>query len=499
SLMEALAPPVHFDALVYHLELPKDFIQAGGLTFTPENRYWGNPLLAEMLYTWAMLLGGVQTASALGWIVGIVSVLGIGSLVQRYGKDSAWAAIVAILVGETLWSSLAWAYADWFAILYGAALLVTLDHWCRHGSHRWTILSACMAGFAIGVKYPAGLALLGACAAMLLTRIRKVSGRDAALFLAVTIIVVSPWLIKNWLAAGSPLYPYLGSSPWITAVEQSFYQGIKPQTSLLMALLLPIRATIIGAEGTPGFSASIGPLLLGLLPGVLVGWKDRDDLLKTTAIFVIVGWMGWAAASMSSVLLGQSRIYFVILPAWSLLAGFGYRALQDVRIRTIRLGRLASALVLLSLSLASFQAVKDLTRHKTVPVLLGIEAQESYLENRLGAYVWAMKAVEAIEGEGTVVTLWEPRGFYCRPVCLPDVWTARWYVLRRTLGDNDAILNQWRDQGVTHILLYKAGMDFMRSTDPIFTTEDWLALEDLLGNLEPVEAVGDAYTLYRIP
>ncbi len=499
SLMEALAPPVRFDTLVYHLELPQDFIKTGGLTFIPENRYWGNPLLVEMLYTWAMLLGEAQAAGALGWTVGIVSVLGIGSLAQRYGKDSAWAAIAAILVGETLWSSLAWAYADWFAILFGVALLVTLDHWWRSGSTRWLIISACMAGFAIGVKYPAGLALVGAFVALLLARIRKVSGRDAVLFLAVSIIVISPWLIKNWIAAGGPLYPYFGGGSWITPVEQLFFRGTQPQTSLLMTLLLPIRATILGVEAAPGFSASIGPLLLGLLPGVLVGWKERDDLLQSAVVFVIVGWIGWVVASISSVLLGQSRIYFVIFPAWSLLAGFGYRALQDVRIRTIRLGRLAAAMVLLSLSLASFQAVKDLARHKTGAVFLGVESQDSYLVNRLGAYALAARAAEEIEGEGTVVNLWEPRGFYCRPACLPDVWIARWFVLRRTLGENDAILDKWRDQGVTHLLLYQAGRDFTIRTDPRFTTEDWRALDDLLGNLEPVEAIGDAYTLYRLP
>lgn len=499
SLLEALAPPVRFDALVYHLGLPKDFIQSGGLTFTSENRYWGNPLLAEMLYTWAMLLGEAQAASALGWTAGIVSILGIGSLAQRYGQDSAWAAISAILVGETLWSSLAWAYADWFAILYGAAMLVTLDRWWRNGSARWIILSACMAGFAIGVKYPAGLALLGSIAALLIARTRKVSGRIVAQFLVVAAIVVSPWLIKNWLATGNPLYPYFGDSPWITAVEQSFFRGTQPPANLLMAILLPIRATLTGVEGAPGFSASIGPLLLGLLPGVLIGWKDRDDLLQGTFVFVLVGWLGWAMASMTSVLLDQSRIYFVIFPAWSLLAGFGYRALQDVRIRTIRLGRLAAALVLLCLSLASFQAVKDLVHHKTGPVLLGMETRESYLANRLGAYALAAKAAEEIEGEGTVVSLWEPRGFYCRPTCLPDVWIARWYVLRRTVGENDAVLEKWRDQGVTHLLLFQTGRDFTERSDPRFTKEDWRALDNLLGRLEPVERIGDAYSLYRLP
>ena len=35
ALIRALAPPLKFDALVYHLALPKAYLEPGGLTTSP--------------------------------------------------------------------------------------------------------------------------------------------------------------------------------------------------------------------------------------------------------------------------------------------------------------------------------------------------------------------------------------------------------------------------------------------------------------------------------
>jgi hypothetical protein len=93
--------------------------------------------------------------------------------------------------------------------------------------------------------------------------------------------------------------------------------------------------------------------------------------------------------------------------------------------------------------------------------------------------------------------LWEPRGFYCWPACVPDVWIDQWYVQRRTLDTPEAILDSWDSQGITHVLLFNAGMEFVRANDRRYTQDDWQALQLLLQKLKPVETIGDGYSLYR--
>src|SRR3990170_4171559 len=84
--IQALAPPLAWDALVYHLELPRQYLSAGRIVFVESNLFVGFPQLAEMLYTWAMALRSGQTAAVLGWIVGLLALLGTaGAAIRLYG------------------------------------------------------------------------------------------------------------------------------------------------------------------------------------------------------------------------------------------------------------------------------------------------------------------------------------------------------------------------------------------------------------------------------
>ena len=67
QLLFALAPPLKWDALVYHLDLPRIYLAEGQFTMVESNPYWGNPQLGEMLYSWSMALRGWETAVVLGW------------------------------------------------------------------------------------------------------------------------------------------------------------------------------------------------------------------------------------------------------------------------------------------------------------------------------------------------------------------------------------------------------------------------------------------------
>jgi hypothetical protein len=109
TLLTALAPPLKFDALVYHLVLPRQYLLAGRMVYVPQIIYWGMPQTAEMMYTWAMSLGGESAAVVLGWLVGLVALVGLlGLLVEQLGVAPAWAGLAALMSGLTLATGLAW-------------------------------------------------------------------------------------------------------------------------------------------------------------------------------------------------------------------------------------------------------------------------------------------------------------------------------------------------------------------------------------------------------
>ncbi|HLB65811.1 MAG TPA: hypothetical protein VJJ46_13290 [Anaerolineales bacterium] len=496
SLMEALAPPIHFDALVYHLTLPQEFVRAHGIAATGGSPYWGMPLGTEMLYTWALALGRVQIAAVLGWMIGVACLAGVIGLARTFLGSAGWVAAAALLSGETLAWSLGWAYGDWTAALHGIAILIGLDAWRREQGDRAPAAAGAAAAFALGAKYAAGLGMVGGAIALVVLG-RRAWLRPLTLFVAAAGLMSAPWFLKNWLFAGAPLYPVIGASPWIDPAQQAFYRGGSGMPGVA-ALLLPIAATLRGVEGAPGFAASLGPLMLGLTPAALLLRRKELGLARLAAVFLVAGWITWAIAGLLSIQLVQSRLYYVIFPAWAVVAGAGFAGLSRLRLPRLRFGLLARAMVILSLGLSAIGSSLDLLRSRPQEALLGLESEASYRARRLGLFEHAMQAIADLGPEVSVISLWEARGLGCRPACIPDYWLDRWHLARLSLSDPGAILARWRELGATHLLVYRAGLEFVRANDDRYTESDWAALDRLLGDLPLVERIGEAYELYQV-
>ena len=253
-----------------------------------------------------------------------------------------------------------------------------------------------------------------------------------------------------------------------------------------------------GVEGAPGFAADIGPWLIALLPGLgFVRRAHRASLLPVGA-FVAAGWAAWIVAGASAELLGQTRLYYGLLPAWAALAGAGLAGLNRSRIGSIRPGRIASVLITFTLGLLTLGYVAQVAMANPLAPVLGLESSEGYRARRLGTYGPAMQAVRDLGSEASVVMLWEPRGLDCRPTCQPDVWLDRWSVDRARLGTADRILESWRQSGVTHLLLYRAGMVFVRGHEARYSAADWEELDRLLQSLPDPVRYGDGYELFPL-
>ncbi|MEW6568841.1 MAG: hypothetical protein AB1449_11885 [Chloroflexota bacterium] len=497
SLVEALAPPVRFDALVYHLALPHAFLGAQRLVFTPDNPYWGMPLGVEMIYTWAMALGRPQTGAVMGWLMGVLTLTGVLALGRGLGRSVGWVAVAALLCGETLAASLGWAYADWLVAVHAVALIIGLDAWRRQPRWELAAWAGLAAGFAFGAKYSGGIVAAGGLLALLLVGAVRRRAQAAAAFAGAAFMAALPGLVKNALFTGDPLFPFLGQSPWMTAARQAFYRGLPFTPPGLDVILTPMLATLEGVEGAPGFSASLGPLLLGLLPGLLLIRRRQAQQLVALGIYLVVGWLAWIAGRVYSLQLAQSRLYYGLYPVWAILAGAGFSGLSRVRIGRVRVRRVAQALVTVVLGFAAVFSMVNAVQSRAAAAASGIESESDYRLRRLGAYVVAIDQVRAL-GQASVLFLWEARGMDCS-TCRPDAWIDRWYADRHEYGAAGDILSAWRASGVTHVLLYRAGLRYVQQNDSRYTPEDWAELQALLSLLVPVNAAGEGYTLYRLP
>ena len=531
--LQALAPPLKWDSLVYHLELPQRYLASGTIDYLDDNLFVGYPQLAEMLFTWAMALRAASTAAVLGWLVGLIAVIGVGHFAERLiGRGSRWIASAILLSGASISRGLSWAYVDLWVLLFGLTTTIALDYFGRTNSRVWVAMAGVFAGFALSTKYTAGMLLpLGVVFISLVwlqerrvNRWRQLPGARSEksdegesnphpmlrlletilIFLSVAIAVASPWLIKNTVTTGNPVYPFFFHGRGMDALRLSFYAGETPARTLFHHLVLPVEATIFGIEGGPIFNTSVSPLFLMLIPGLAIGWRSfRGEqgmsLLRLIAV-VIFAWLIWALASQTASALTRTRHYYVVFPALVILACAGFRITSRLKILTIELGWLVRGLVMFVLMLTAIAEALFFARASTIRVLSGFQSREEYIAEQLGWFGPVMEAVNALPEEARVAFFWEPRTYYCRVRCSPDVILDRWWYLMRTEGTAHDIAALLQSQGFTHVLLYDLGVQLEREVKTIFDVQDWEELERFKEEeLQLIQSFDETYSLFALP
>ncbi|GAB4579664.1 MAG: hypothetical protein Fur0022_24020 [Anaerolineales bacterium] len=497
TLFTALAPPLKFDALVYHLTLPQIYLTAGRIDYQP-TIFWGMPQLMEMLFTWGMALGGMETGPVLAWGIALLTLLGLADWgAYKMSPRAGWVAAACLLGGFTLAISLAWGYVDWLVMLLGLAGMIWLAQWQETGARRPLILAGVVAGFAMGTKYTAGVFALGAVLIIFLRTGRAgwQAIKNALIFSVPVLLAASPWLLKNLIATGNPFYPLLFPAGEMNATRLAVYQSPLLFGDWRDAVLLPWRATMLGIEGGVGYSASIGPLLLAF--GLLGFLQRGHPALSVPKIIALTGLVFWAITGRVAALALQTRLVMVIFPALALVAGFGFERLAQIQLPGVRLTRVAGVVLLVVFGFNILEVSVYSLRQGAIQHFLGLTSTNDYLSANLGMTALAYQAIHALPEDARVLMLWEPRSLYCLPRCIPDEIVDRWLLDRAVYGSVEEIGTSWTEY--THLLVYHTGANFYRHdpTSPYRPT-DWETLDELLASLPVQTDLNGVYTLYKL-
>ncbi len=532
AFLRALAPPTAWDSLVYHLTGPKLYIQAHGLTHDLDLPYLGFPAWGSMLFTWGMLLAGPGVAQLLHFTFMLLTLAITADMAGSFARGRGWLSGALLLAVPSLAMIAGWAYVEWMTMFAATAAFWCLFHGFFTGGRvrpgdpgemadgrvlqmkgigtgsEPIILGGALAGLGFSAKYTlAGLVVGLGLIAFLCRR----SWKDLFAFGAAFTLVTAPFLMKNWALTGNPVYPFFFAGRYWDAHRQFWYS--RPGTGLPLAqiLLAPWEATVWGVEGGafPGhasYGATIGPLLLTLLPlsGLYLGGAGERARIVFTRILVLCAVVGvqWGAMLAFSALLVQTRLLFVIFPFLSLMATLGLEGLRRFSSPRFRADFVLRALVLLSLSVTAIGGLLSFAASSPLAVVLGAQNPSDYLQERLGGYYLAVSGVNDLPGASRVAFLWEPRSYFCseRVICEPDALLDRWWHLRQHGLGPEAIAESWRQAGISHVLINWSGVEAVQEAafDP-FAAADWEALSELVDReLVEVGKWGGSYSLYRL-
>jgi hypothetical protein len=527
SLGLALLPPTSWDALVYHLQGPRLYLEAHRLIAVPENFYLNWPAQVEMLFTWGMLLKGDTLAKLFHWIFWPLTAALLYILSRRAVTPHAGRWAVALWASVPFAAELAGvAYVDLALTAFVLAGVYAFFRWTDSLRDGWLALSGLFIGLAMASKYTAAtwLILLGLLLIYHAWRHHRqpmvwIVARTTG-FAVVAGLVLTPWLVKNWLVTGNPIYPFVfGGVGWNSTREAWLtWPGHGYSRNPLDYLALPWLATVLGTSGTPAFDATIGPLLLCLVP--LIFLFRRRPRAVNYGLALAGGQLAYLAITMYRyIYLAETRL---ILPAFALLcvaAAFALYRLPALDRRSFRLSWVVGVVVTLVLIVNLVAEARAFLAVRPVAPLLGVESHRDYLARRLGSYSDAMRHInDRLPAQARLLFLWEPRGYYCQRPTRADATLDNLAQLRVAHGKTEDALAALQADGFTHLLLHRAGLEFIQEPTPRpptlssllgqpppeeslypLTLDDLRFLDDLLAHCQIVGNVGTFYEIYQLP
>ncbi len=496
TLLTALAPVTDGDALCYHLQVPKVFLQEGRVSFAPDLHETIYPLLTEMLYAVALALRGPVACRLVQWSLGLIFAANVAALARPMLRErSGWAASLALLT-PAISNGMGAPLNDVALAAFGNAALHAWLCWRAGPTARSAALAGLLAGITMGVKYP-GLvwgAMLGlAMVAVLIDRWKTEPGRRLALgevasFSLVALLSGGVWYGRAWLATGNPVFPFFRHTFGGAGLDEVLDPGSLPMAVNPWNVVTALGSMTLAPDRFDSLAHQFGPAFLLFLPGLAVLCPPRR-ILEVVAL----GWVFLTAC----VCVRQS-MRFVLIATGPMAVGVAWAA-SAWRDRSTPPARLLFGLFLAVLGVEA--ALAPVRARHGLSVVLGRESAEAYLTRREPTYRVGRWIDTHLPAEARLIGQ-EHRGFY-----LPRPYTMELAHRRRTgLGKSgetaEELVQILRVRGFTHLLLCPPEPETAVEFDPTLSRK----LAPWLGSQEPLyqEAITDPdgvtrrYTIYGL-
>jgi 4-amino-4-deoxy-L-arabinose transferase-like glycosyltransferase len=319
NLAWALAPEVQYDALNYHLSVPKIYVAEHRVVDLP---YFWHSYFARsmnMLFALGISLRGQTVAKLLTLTAGVIAAIGTYSLGCRLfnPRVGAWAAALFYSAPLVSWLS-STAYTDLPLTMCLPASLLAFLRWREGEKVGWLWVSGILAGAGVGIKLTACYAIPAIGLALIydLLRTRQLSARAKVAgvvgYAAGLGLMALPWYALTYAFTGNPFFPMFNAvfkSPGWPAVNTNFNAGSFGLGNSPTALLsLPFAATFESLKFGEALPRGGLGISLALLPIGLILLASRRASVKLLLAICLAYFGIWAST------MQYGRYYIPLLP-----------------------------------------------------------------------------------------------------------------------------------------------------------------------------------------
>lgn len=413
-LLGSVSPSTDFDVNEYHLGGPKEWYLAGQIGFLEHDIYTSFPFLTEMLLLDGMVLMGDWYWGALAGQAAVMlftpwTAIGLWLCGRRWFSNTA-GAIAAIVYLSTPWvfrmSIIPYAEGGLASYVFGStfAALIAFEQF-----RQWTItesrtvmqpvwLAGLCAGGAMACKYTGLVLAVGPWVTLLslVTVIRskrvwlaadpatrpagyvvRMRLQTMGVLLLGVCVLAGPWLLKNLVETGNPVYPLgysvFGGRDLDNELAAKWKQGhARPSAGSVIA---EARDLVMKAFDVSAVNDWQSPLIFAFAPLALLMARSSPNFWRIILLTAITGWMFLAWWLFTHHL---DRFWIPLIPSGALLAGIGIAEITSQPARRMiqagfvagllfNLGFVSTGLVGYNAGLTKLSAASDLAARITGP------------------------------------------------------------------------------------------------------------------------------------
>ncbi|MCL4353576.1 glycosyltransferase family 39 protein [Patescibacteria group bacterium] len=455
NLVGALGPELGFDALWYHLTIPKIYLLNHKVFYIPGGLlyYSAMPKLTEMIYIAALSFRNAITAKLIHFSFGLLTCFALYKLSRKFFKGRTSILVVLIFYSNLVvdWQSIT-AYVDLARAFFETMALWGFINWLEEKNTKRLIIFAIMLGFAISVKLLAIGSLLIFTILIIHHYVFSNDSNEKQLtpviinllvYWYLSLLMVAPWFISSFVNTGSPIYPFF-SNLYKISISHNLFD-----------LLNFIRDIWLMFTH---LSDPISPVYIAFLPLVVYFFKKFSGKVRIVSFYSALAIIVWYFTPRT----GGGRFILPYLPAFSIVAGAVLEQLFLKKNYNFLKIFILSFAILVSLISIVYRGAAN---YKYIPVILHKETKQTFLVKNLnfsfGDFYDIDKGIKRIVKNNNVLlygfhnlyyvdfpfadSSWIKNGHTFNYIAVQNGNLPRIYLSRRRIYYN----------GITHVSLYE--------------------------------------------
>lgn len=369
NITGALGPELAFDALWYHLTLPKYYLTNHAIDYIPGGLlyYSAMPKLGEMLYVGILAFGSEIGVKMLHLIFGVLVSVAIYIISRKFFTPHISIIAVVLFYANLVvaWESTT-AYIDLIRTFYEIMAIWAFINWWQVKKEKWLLLCSLMVGLAITTKLLAvsAFVIFFILIIFISTKQKQSIGkiiRQMTLFSFITFLIPLPWFIFSTIHTGNPVYPFFTST-----------YGVEPTSPNPIQFIADIWNILLFSPDP------ISPIYLIFLPLIMVLFTKLRVEIKLLITYAWLSLVIWYFTPRT----GGGRFLMPYLPVFSIVCAaiLDYLINKEKKYNNMLTKYLIGIILLIAVTTIGYRSLASI---KYIPVVIGQQSKQDFLTTNL--------------------------------------------------------------------------------------------------------------------